>query len=895
MERLRDGTKLNSAKLLYPPVPDDFVPRWHLQARLDLIARRPLALVSAPAGYGKTTVLSAWLEKSELYRAWLSLDESDNDFALFLTYFLAAVRRTVPAPAFGAELEAILERGNPLSAQTFTGYLYKEFDALDRGIGLVLEDFHLIHNADILRLIGELMRHPHPALHLVLLSRHDPQLPLSEWRARNQMIEIRSADLRFSLEETTAFLNAIAGRPLDDEVVANLYAGTEGWAAGLRLAALSLTYAREDVENHPFEFSANNRHIVEFLAEHVFASLNEQQQTFLIQTSVLNRLSGPLCQAVIASPEEAVDGRAMLRELYRKNLFIMPLDAAQQWFRYHHLLGEYLRGRLVREYAPEEVTRLHVRAARWFAEAGYVEQAIRHMIVAGEMGEAVNLMAAVRHDLLNKEHFGRLSSLCNLFPEAVILASPDLMLSKAWIAHSMRFDITELASLVAEVDSLISNLDLEPERRQLLAAENDILAGVVLYYNVDPATSLAHCRRSLEVLPKSYYTLRSFAWIYGAGSLQMSGDLSGAHEMIRLSRREDLAAPGSLRARNALAGGYIHWMAANLAGVMEVGNYLPTLTATADQHITKAWGHYFLASGYYHQNKLVEARHHAESAFAARLQNRGFFAIYTGFILALIHQAAGNQEGVREIMAQTLAYAVDLQSPPLISAAQAFQVELDIRQGHLKQAAQWAKQAMSTMRLGAMPFFYAPPLTAPKALLMADDIENPELLADCLHRLRVHLETTHNVRFLIEVLALEAMFQDAQGDKAGAVATLEHSLNLAERSGFTRLYVDLGPRMKQLLARLRAHQPTSSYIPRVLAAFPGEKPAPNGTMVEPLTQRELQVLNLLAKRYSNKEIAQELFIASVTVKRHTVNIYQKLNVGNRREAVQAAQLLQLID
>lgn len=867
--------------------------RRNLQARLDLIPHRPLCLVSAPAGYGKTTAVSAWLEKSDLYGAWLSLDEIDNDFMHLLTGFLAAVRRRTPG--FGTSLGSILRQGNPLTTQEFVNFFFSELDALDRGVILVLEDLHLIHNPEALELISDFMRYPHPKFHLVLLSRHDPRLPLSVWRARNQLIDIRSADLRFNLEETTAFLKSATDDSPNSELIANLHTSTEGWPAGLRLAALSLAYSKKDVEEYFHDLSAANHHIVEFLTEQVLAGLTAEMQSFMIQTSILNRMSGPLCEAVIASSDAGFNGQAMLRKLNRENLFIIALDDEQQWFRYHHLLGGFLKSKLNQAYSDKEIALLHLRAGRWFAEAGFTEAAIQHLMIAGEIQEAVDLVTKIRQDLLNQESFGRLLSLCNLFPDEVVQASPDLLLAKAWGAHATRLDIGELRRLAEEIDTLIDHLDLEPSQERLLRAENDILAGIPLYYTLDPSTSLARSTRGLEFLPKTYYTVRSFARVYGAGSLHLMGELDSAYEMVRLGQQEDLAMPGGPRGRNAGTGGYISWMMADLTASKQIGEYLLTLTLSVDQHITKAWGHYFLASAHYHQNNLTEALHHAESAFSVRLMTRGYFSIYTGFILALVHQANGNLEKVREIMAQVIAYAIELRSLPHLSTAQAFQVELDIRQGHFKQAAQWAEQMLPNMRLGPFPFFYAPPLTIPKALLGVNSRASDKLAADTLQRLHEHVEATHNNRFLIEVLALEAMLYDRQGDEETAIKTLERSLIMAEPSEFIRLYVDLGPKMRELLGRVPSSNPRAGYIQRILSAFSAVKATANEAMVEPLTERELQVLDLLVKRLSNKEIAQQLVIAPVTVKRHTINIYQKLNVASRREAVQAAQHLGIIE
>lgn len=887
------GSRLHSTKFYNPPLSDDFVPLQRLHKRLDLIAQMPLTLVSAPAGYGKTTALSAWLEKTDLHAAWLSLDEYDNDLALFQAYLIAAIQRK--APTFGTELEAMTERGAPPSVQTFVAYFVRELDAVDRGIVLVLDDFHVINNEDILGLIRELIRHPHPKFHLVLLTRHDPRLPLSQWRARNKLIDVRSADLRFNLEETTAFLQAASGRSIDGEIVANLYATTEGWIAGLRLAVLSMAVAKEDVESYLVHLSANNQHVIEYLAGQVLAGLPTHQREFLIQTSILEQLTGPLCEAVVSLPAGALDGQETLREMDRANLFMIPLDNEQLWFRYHHLFGDFLRSRLVRECSPEEIARLHLRASRWLAEAGFIEEAIRHAMTGGKMDEAIELLVSMRVELLNRELFGRLSSLLHLFPAEVIDRSPDLLLGRAFDEHTLRYDISELAPIVSKIDTLVYSLDLEPDRTRLLLAENGIFKGIIAIYELDLPAAAGYFEHALEVLPKAYYTIRSFAWIYSTAIHQLMGDMNGVLETAHLGQREDLAFPEHARVRNSATLGYTYWMAADLVNLEVIGKYVLAITSSSGHSVSKIWGHYYLASVHYQRNELDDARRHAEIAFEGRYSIRGFFVIYVGVILALTYQAFGDLEKVRETMNLTNAYAIDLRSAPLIAIVQAFQVELDIRQGRLKRAAQWAEQMLPHIRLGPLPFFYAPPLTIPKALLAVNDRANAKLVADILRRLRDHVEAIHNTRFLIEVLALDAMFYDSQGDEAAALASLERSLSLAEPSDFIRLYVDLGPRMKGLLGRLRPYNSRTDYVRRILTAFPGAKPAANEAMIEPLTDRELQVLDLLARRLSNKEIAQQLVIAPVTVKRHTINIYQKLNVESRREAVLEAQRLGILE
>lgn len=887
-----DGSSLNTTKLFIPPVPEDYVPRARVHRLLERIPHRPLTLVSAPAGYGKSTTVAAWLRTCPLHKGWLALDEKDNDPAVFMIYFLAAVRRAVPAFTIGLGME--IEAGRMVSVPEFVRTLFDELDRLGEGVVLVIEDCHLIRLRQVMDIFHELMRHPHPLLHLVLLSRHDLSLPLSDWRARNWMVEVRGADLRFSLEETRHFLGEALGDSIDEDLVALLHKHTEGWAAGLRLALLSLVEG-ENMDDQVLELSIHNHHIVEYLAEQVLDGQPVDRLRFLLETSIVDRMCASLCEAIMIARDSGVDGQTLLVELTRNNLFTIPLDGEMRWFRYHHLLSEFLRRRLAQRYSREEIAGFHLRAARWFAAAGQLEEAIRHALVAGAMEEAIGFLAARRHELLNLEQWHRLISLFNLFPSSAVEKSPDLLLIKAWIAHVSRFDIDEINLVTSQVEAMLRDTDIDPERARLLRAENDIFRGICHYYRLEAADCCEHCQESLAVLPDSYYTLRSYGSIYTVGAYHLLGDLPGAFEIIRRARREDLAFPDYPRARNSAAEAYLCWMLGELQTVEKLGRMILSTASTGTQFNSLSWGHYFLASAHYHWNNLAEAEYHAQQVFDNRFVNHANANVFSGFILALVHQANGNEEMAKDALAQTAAFATEVRSQALVLLAQAMQAELDVRQGRTHAAVNWAKRILPSIRPVAMPLFYAAPLTVPKALLAGGETD-AALLRDVLGRLRANVESTNNTRFLIEVLAIEALFHDSQSNERAAFSTLEHSLTLAMPSGFIRVYVDLGPRMRELLGRMPQKRDLAAYVARILDAFPRTKSTVGtGGLVEPLTERELEILNLLAQRLSNKEIAAELVISPMTVKRHTINIYQKLCVQSRRQAVEAANRLGILN
>lgn len=883
---------LNTTKFFQPMVPDDYIPRPRLNALLNKIPLRPLTLIAAPAGYGKSTAASAWLRDCPCHRVWLSLDEADNDVASFLIYLLAAIQRAIPA--FGLESRNILEAGRILNVRAYVNAIFSELDALNEHVVIVIDDCTAIHNDEVLDVIREFMRHPHPFLHLVLLSRHDISLPLNDWRARNRLIDIRSADLRFNPQETAQFLQRASEEALDDDLIAALHQETEGWIAGLRLATISLAHGQE-FEEQTHSLNTHNRYIVEYLAEQVIAGLPADWRSFLIQTSILERMSGPLCEVVVDNGNAPINGQAILLNLHRENLFMIPLDSEMRWFRYHHLFGEFLMTQLIRQYSPEAIAELHRRAGRWFGRAGFIDEALRHLITAGDYAEAADLVAKHRHDLMNSELWQRLQIWLRLFPQEVIDTSPDLLMIKVWYAHAVKFDLEEIQNLTERVAVLLPQLDLDPNQAAHLAAENDIFRGIPHYYRLNPRKCWEYCRNGLDNLPQSYYATRSLGWTFSIGSAQQLGDMPEMYNLIRQARSEDLATPDHPRVRNAASEGFTYWMTGDLAGVEKIGQLILANSVAGREYNTRGWGHYFLASAHYHWNDIDVAAFHAQKTFDGRFVNNAVANAYAGYILALVHQAAGRTEEARNMLTQIIEYATEARSPSLLVLAEAFQAEIDLRQDRLLAAARWAERVLPLVQFAAMPLFFSPLLTIPKALLAANDPAYTPILREYLLKLRNHVETIHNTRFLIETQALEAWFHDTQGDSKTARMMLERSLSLAEPGGFIRLYVDLGPPMKQLLNRHRSSGPLTAYISRLLAAFPAGKVMDNQGLVEPLTERELEVLTLLARRYSNKEIAAELFIAPVTVKRHTINIYQKLLVQSRRDAVQVAQQMGIIE
>jgi LuxR family maltose regulon positive regulatory protein len=891
-----DQTAILQSKLFRAPLPKDHVLRPHLLERLQLVKQHPLTIVSAPAGYGKSVLLRSWSQQCDCQCAWLSLDEEDNDLALFESYFLAALNSVIPS--IGNELIALSGGARLPPPPVFVDRLFDELSLLKDDIVLMIDDYGVVANDDVHEFIAELMNQPHPRLHLVLITRHDPPLPLHEWRARDQLLELRSVDLRFSLEETRAFLQQAIDVPLDEETIVALNAKTEGWAAGLRLAILPFSRI-EDFPGHLDKISGSSAHIRDYLASQVLSSLPAETQLFLLQTSILNRLSASLCQAVIMLEGPIINAQSTLLALEAANVFTIPLDDSQQWFRYHHLFGEFLQLRLHEGYSSEVIAALHGRASDWFGENGFIEEALHHAMAAGEMETAVEIVAANRHALSEMESYQRLAHWLNMFPPQIVDGSPDLLLIQARFAQTVRFDVIELNQLVGKIDALLGHLHLEAQRAQHLSAENESFRGVVLFYfDPDLGNSLACFRNALEVMPQQWYVARNYCWIYGAVTLQMMGDSSGAHEWIKRARREDLTATDGPRVRNAIAEAMVHKVSANLTGLIDIAEFMLRNTPERDYWETRGWSNHFLASALYERNDLDSAQRHAQEVFKNR-DHHPAANVDNDIILVRILQARGKPTEAREMLEASLDYATQQRSSTFTLLAQSFQVELAVLQGRAHEVTHWAEQAYANLHLVPMHTFYMPELTIPKVLLAAGTPDGRTMAAECLQRLHEHAQSTHNVRVMIEVLALEALLHAADDDEKTALDTLEQSLALARPGGYVRLFVDLGPEMADLLRRKQGREPFAAYIASILQAFgdPSDhaaQPDERKQLMEPLTDREAEILQLLAKRYSNKEIAAELVISPATVKGHTINLYQKLSVHNRRDAVSVARALRLI-
>lgn len=883
-------------KLNRPCLPVDLVRRPRLTSWLQQRRERPLTLVSAPAGYGKTTLISCWLEAVDFPASWISLDEGDNDAEIFLSYLVAAILKIFPNSM--AETQALLLVTPLPPIVTIVNLLVNEIDQIEKDFILVMDDFHFVENKEIHELVNKILLHPPRNLHLVIGTRKDPIFPLTILRARGMVTEIRIQDIRFNQDETQQFLNKIIDSPMDWDDVIEADTLVEGWVTGLRMAALAMRHRiGEDYQQR--KISANNQYVTEYLITEILAKQESRISECMKKISILDRFCANLCEAVCfrqRAPDEnhsmklQDQGKQLLEWLKDSNLFVVPLDDQNRWFRFHHLFRLILQEELARTHRADEINELHAAAGHWYAKNSNFEEALNHLLQANETTAAINLVSQQRSRMVNADQWSRLYQWLNRFPQQVIENSAELWLLKIWLVyhHGQWFEMPAL------MEHLATLLDLNPE----LVTDNNLtgeicsLRSLIAYHAGDAEGTISMARQALELLPDDFWSVRILARSYLGVGLLMSGDEQRAYHAFYDAIQEEKVQNNRSKATLLMAACYLHWITADLHGAAQAARQSIAFCPRTGYQSILGYGKYNLGRVHYQHNELVEAEELFASVVAKPYQYYGDCFISSACGLVLTYQAKGRDAKAREVTIETIAFLMETSNTTQLPVALALQADLALRQGQLSAASQWAKSFDQIPPMFSMIGFISPHLTLIKVWLAQNTTASQDKTGRFLKQLVAYLKGINNTRFLIETLALQALLDDALGNQTGAQTSLKKALKLAQPGGFIRLFVDLGPQMAVLLSRMRVDQDLQAYIDQIRSAFVeslGQEPAINHEeCLKPLTNRELQILELLSMRFTNKEIAARLVIAPGTVKAHTIRIYKKLAVKDRRQAVKRA-------
>jgi LuxR family maltose regulon positive regulatory protein len=896
-------TSILVTKLFIPPTRPKLVTRPLLIERLDEGLHqnqsyqnqgfgRKLTLISAPAGFGKTTLVVEWLAnsrgdhkkrtQSKIRIAWLSLDEGDNDLTRFLTYFITALIQIEGIDAaLGKGILGTLQSTQPLPIETTLTALINEIAAVSDKIIFILDDYHLVDARPIHDCLSFLLENMPPQMHLVIATREDPLLPLSRLRARGQLTELRAADLRFTVSEATEFLNQVMGLDLSMEEVAALERRTEGWIAGLQLAAISMQ-ATKDTSAFIKSFTGSHRLVLDYLIEEVFDQQPDDIQTFLLQTAILNRLSSSLCDAITGQE----NSQATLEKLERANLFIAPLDNERRWYRYHHLFADLLRRRLYQQ-EPDSVTEYHIRASIWYEDHGLETEAFKHAAAANDVARAERL---IEGDGLPVSFRGVVTPVLDWLsslPTTMLDARPSL-----WVTYAMT-ELTAGQTVSVEeklkaAEAALEGAELDDKTRDLIGRIANTRANLAVGHR-QLETIITQSQRALKYLHPDNLTYRTATtWKLGV-AYEMQGDRAAASqaytEAISISQ-----ASGNIYTQILATTGLGNIQLSENRLYLADETYRHVLTLVGDLPIPVAVHvHLCLARISYEWNDLDAAQHHAQECLTEAQLYKGHYDIFVACQVFLAHlelaqgdvasAAAILDEADRSARQHNFVYQI-----PEVAAAQVLAL---IRQGNLAKAADLAEE-------------HELPISQAQVQLAQGD---PSTALATLEPLRQQAEAKDWKNERLKVMALQAIALYLSGEEKQAVQLLGEALELAEPGGFVRIFVDEGPPMARLLIEARSRGIAPAYIRRLLAAFPDAEPehigstqthAPESEWVEALSERELEVLQLIAEGLTNQEIATRLYLSLNTVKVHTRNIYGKLGVNNRTQAVARGRALGIL-
>lgn len=888
-------------KLHPPQAPQNHICRSNLLKLLETNRNLPLQTVTAPAGYGKSLLVSCWVLSHEWPCSWISLDEDDRDLRQFLRYFVHAIKIMFPDAL--TKFVGLLEAVELPPLQVIVTSLVNEISSIENDFILVLDDFHVIKEKKVHDLLAELLRHPPKPMHLILIGRSDPFLPIAGFRAQGLIAEIRLRDLRFTEKETEEFLQDILHQKIDESVCKDWSLKTEGWITGLRLLALSI-HQREDLNNLFLELERSGQFVRDYLFNEVLVKQPEDIREYLLMASILKRFSGELLDVLCPNVENTseIGGWEFLRWLKQNNMFLISLDKDDQWFRFHHFFQELLKKELENSLSPDQIAKLHAKASKWFEEKGLVDEAIKHALASGDLNSAAQIVEHYRFTLLDTDQWQTLKRVLDRFPYEFKQGRIELLLTQAWILQTTA-RVAEIAPIVERIETLLDEKATEP----VLLAEINFFRGLLCYFGGKGALSLEFFVKARELLPEQFFiALRASVEYWNAVALHFVGQKEIAIQELHEKLRESKFNEGMMLSRLTFGLCFIHMLDAECVQASQEGMRMGEVCRTNRFLFAETWSMYVQGNASFQMFDLDSAQHYFSLVMENRYIANPRVAVDAMAGLAMISQFMGKADQADETMRLAQVYVQWLQELNYQDLILSCQARLALLRGDHSSAFQLNRSLAETSG-DAMTLFFLeiPSITQCRLLIAKDSVTSLKEAMERLKYIQQKCKAWQNTCQMIDVLVLRALASNQQGKLGESLDILTQAVAMAEPGEFIRPFLELGAPMEDLLEKLSEQNVVPDYTRTILAAIKDNsgRTALGGshhdnllhtqnrslTLVDHLTSREQEILNQLAKGAANKKIAETLFISIDTVKTHLKNIYQKLDVNSRLQAVTIAK------
>lgn len=888
------STPILATKLYIPPPRSKIVLRPHLIERLNAGLQHKLTLISAPVGYGKTTLVSDWLSTLKNQAAWLSLDPEDDEPRRFWAYVVAALQTI--QPELGLTMLAMLQAPQLPPIENILSDLINQITSLSDKMILVLDDYHLLTSSSLHQGINFLLDHLPVQMHLVIITREDPPLPLPQLRAKGQMVELRIKDLRFTLAESDQFLNHKVGLNLQPEEITVLGQRTEGWVAGLQMAALSL-HELDDAAVFIEAFAGDNRYVADYLISEVLDRQPAHIRDFLLKTAIVDRFTPALCNTLIG--DESRQSGKIIEQIEALGLFVIPLDHVRQWYRYHQLFADLLRYRL-RQDDPSGFTELYRTASRWCQQQGYVEEAVKYALAGEDYDYAADLIEKSGLTMFGRSQLAALQNWISLLPESVVQQHPYLSIILVWVGSlTGQSDIAKRHLALAEENIASAPADLQSE----ISCHIALLRAYATRNMGDLDSSIIHAKEAHKHLPENNVFLDCTIHLNLGGNYWLKGNFPAVDEPLERALSfiniPEVEYP-ALAAAGFLANTYLHQGRLRSAEVL-----CKEIVARYSRHVHPAAAYVYLEQGelLYERNDLEAALEILTKAVEiGEIADKVVNVIRARLLLAQIHQALGYPEKATNLMTQ--AAGLFDQSNYRYQAMRKmeydyYNVRCLLFQHNIHNAVQWAEEYEKKRDEINNPWALLNELIYAHVML-AD--RRPDQALPILRITEDSARSSGAGGWVIQSLILQSLCHFAMNDMEKALEQLQLALSLAEPEDYLRAFLDYGESMQGLLTIALGQEITPGYVANLLAAFPAKAggmtknrgDAAHQPLVEPLTDQELSILRLMAAGLSHHEIATELYLSLNTVKWHSTHIYGKLGVHRRAHAVARARELSIL-